>query len=217
MSLSVIFNIYLFVLFIALLIGVVRYRQIDKASKVIIPLLAITFISEIIVWFLNLYKNIYWKNIEYHIFAVIEFFIVSIYFFRTIKFKKIKDATIFCGISYPALGIINLLYVEPLYKINSYYITFESFFVIAMSLYALYVIFQDDTIYRVPRYPHFWFWTIFLFYFSSTFFFWSCIRTLFRMHSSYYYVALYVQALMNVITYSGIAVVLFFYPKMSKE
>lgn len=86
-----------------------------------------------------------------------------------------------------------------------------------MALYALYGMLIDDRIQNILQYSHFWLWVCLFLYFSCTFFFWPCIKILYKQKSPYYDLIVCFQVFMNAVSYLGIGMTLFFYPKMMKN
>lgn len=203
---AVLFCIYICILITNVAIGILRYKRIDAASKIIICLLFTTLISECL-------TRIYEKNPVYHFYTVLELFLVTLYFFKQVQLKNGYYIAI-CGILYVILEIFELIFLHPLHSLNYSYIIFDSFLAITMALFALYKILINESIRKTTKYAHFWFWTLILIYFSSTFLFWPCVKILYAYKSGYYYVVVYSQIIMNIFVYSGTALTLFFYPKM---
>jgi len=121
------------------------------------------------------------------------------------------------GLVYFILAFLNEIFFQHINNLNSNFIIFESFIVVSMSLYALYRILINDEIQAVVRYPHFWVWTSLLFYFSCSFFFWPCIKILYKQKSHYYGFIVSLQVIMNMVAYAGIGLTFIFFPKLTND
>lgn len=207
---EILFYFYLIIIFLSILIGIVNYSKYDLAIKTILWLLVITLVNEIAT---RLYK----KEPIYHIFTIFEFSFIYYYFLKTVLVKYYKWIFLFVIILWIVLCVLNMIFLQPFNHLNSNMITLEGFITIGMSLYALYKILINDKIESIITYPHFWFWAFFLVYFSCTFFFWPCIRVLYRNKSIYYNFVIYSQIIINILIYTGIGIILQLYPKMVRN
>ena len=212
--LTTLLSMYFLVLSISSGIGMFFYRKYDGATRFICILLATTLVSEIVSrYFAYHYNN---NNAVFHFFNVIELYLISIFFFKSILLRHFKVALICITVIYPLLGILNALFLQPLDVLNSNFIVLESFIVMAMALYSLYRILINEKIHTIQSHPQFWFWVCLLIYFSATFFFWPIIKILYVQKRNYY-LAIYMQIVINIIAYSGIGSTLFFYRKMNRN
>ncbi|MCF8448720.1 MAG: hypothetical protein K9G49_02515 [Taibaiella sp.] len=202
------FYVYLFIVLLCVVAGAVRYKKTDAPTKTIYYLLCIMLISECA-------TRIFSKAPIYHVYTVVELWMITIYFLQTTVKKMVSALTIAATIVYPTLAILNVAWAEDPSTLNAHSITVESFAVIVMSLYALYKILINDSIDNLFKHVHFWLWTCFLTYFSSTFFFWSTIKILYKIHSTGYVFAVFSQIIMNILVYLAILLIFIFYPKNS--
>jgi hypothetical protein len=215
MSEKVFYILYYSALIFSISIGIKRYNLFDGGSQIIFWLLAITLANEILIFVFEI-KALN-KTLIYHFYNPVELFVVTLYFLITIKVNYFRIFAVLCGTLYAILEIANTVFLQPLTRLNSNYIIFESFVIIAMSLFALYRILVNDNLYPVLKYAHFWFWSFILLYFSVTFFYWPCIKVLYRDHSIYYTIANDIEMVVNILVYAGIGAVIFFYPKIIKH
>ena len=207
------FYCYLFILLIDVIIGAFLFKRTDSAIRIIIILLFVTFLSEIAtLYYANFFKR---KAPIYHIYSVFEIVLTSIFFLKTINVKNYNFLLIFVLVIWPSLGLVNYLFLQSLRKINSNFLTLESIAIIAMALYALYKIMLDDNITNVLRNTNFCLWILFLFFWSSTFFFWACFEILIKHHSPYRDILLNIQVAVNIIFYVGIGITLIFSKKVT--
>lgn len=204
------YYLYLFVIAVAFIIGLLRYRRLDKASQIIVIFVASGLLSEIVaITIIAPYFKT--KNPTYHFYNVVELSIITIYFLKTIK-KYTRSLSLFLICIACVLGLANCMLLQPIETMNSNFITVECFLIIGMSFYALYKMLVNDNI-NLQTYIHFYFWIVLLYYFSATFCYWSLIKILYKNHSIFYDVAEYTQIISNIATYLGIGICLLRYPK----
>jgi len=211
MTSRLLFSIYLIVLVLTIIKGFIRYKRFDNATKVLLLLLCITTISEIIC--LIRVENHKGKAPVYHIYTIIEILLTTAYFLKTIKSYHFSRYMLISATIWPVLGMLNLVYLQPLHKFNSNILMLESICIIAMSLYSLYKILLNDTLHNVLKYPHFWIWSLQLFYWSSSFFFWGYYEVLMQRGWSLMPSFAKAQAIINILVYFGIGLTFLFYPK----
>lgn len=130
-----------------------------------------------------------------------------------------KNRAIFALLCFLYVGveIANDILYQPLRKFNSNFIIFECLLIIPMALYALYKIQVNDSIERMGKYVHFWFWTFLLMFFSSSFFFWPFVVYFYKHNQLYYNISSYTHLTVNLIVYTGIFVTFLKYPKMIRN
>ncbi len=211
MSTKIIFDIYLIVLVLTVFKGILRFRRLDSASKILLLLLAITTTSEFVC--LIRIESHLGKAPIYHVYSVIEIILTTAYFLKTIKSYHFPAKFIISSVIWLLLGILNVIFLQPIYKFNSNYLLLESICTIAMSLYTLYTMLVNDTIHNVLKYPHFWTWSLLLLLWSSSFFFWGYYEVLTQKGWAYLPAAANTQAIINILVYFGIGLTFLFYPK----
>jgi hypothetical protein len=211
MTSRLLFNIYLIVLTITIIVGFIRYKRFDSATKCFLLLLCVTTISE----FLCLYRieHQLGKAPVYHVYTIFEIILTTAYFLKTIKSYHFFRVMLISSIIWPTLGIINAIYLQPLNKFNSNILMLESICIIAMSLFSLYKILLNDTLHNVLKHPHFWIWSMQLFYWSSSFFFWGYYEVLMQRGWALMPSFAKAQAIINILVYFGIGLTFLFYPK----
>lgn len=204
--------LYLIIVAIGILMGVVNFKGYTPIFKLTVLLLVLTLISEMATT-LTLKAGM-GKSPAYHFFNPIEAAIISVIFLITVSGRSRIAYSIYVTLFWVCCGVANLYFFQPLRLLNSNFLILESFVVIAMSLYSLFTILADDSIHSPLVKPEFFLWVCFLVYFSSTFFFWSCVPTFYRAHSPFYGVAANIEMAANFLMYIGIDLILIFYPKM---
>lgn len=208
------FIIYLIIITLSLSIGLIKYNQIDSASKVIVVLLAITLISEAIAKYAAIkYQN---NMPVYHFFNPIELFTISIYFNRNIEYFKKHSIGIYIGLFGILMSVLNSLFFQPINTLISYFLLFEGFCIIFMSLFSYRSMFEDIEM-NVVRNPHFWFSSIFLFVSGITYSNWalySYIGVLMIKIMPFLNILLFI---VGVISYASFGLVFLLLPQKQKQ
>lgn len=201
---------YLAVIVIAAVISLVKYRQLDKASKIFSIMLIMTLISEVMAYVIAKY---YRNNFPvYHFFAPIQLFLVGLYFNYSIESFRRKRIGIYIGIIGLLFGVFNTLFLQPIKTFNSYFLLFEGLCTIFMCLYAFNKMFVNEDI-DILKSHHFWFTFILLTFWSITYVNWGVREFIrYKMLEMIFSVG-NVLWVVNVLTYSGIAFVFLFYRK----
>ncbi len=206
-------NIYYIFLLLSLLVGLLRYRSLDKSARLILGITIVASLNELAV-ILFKYINID-TMILYHVYCIFDFYLTIYFFIISMRIPNGKILTALCFILLPTLEILNTKYFQPINTINSNMFAFESFCIIAMSLYSLYKILVDDTLTLLVKYPLFWFWVFFLIFNSCTFLFWAYIFPISR-DENLINTAQDIQVVINIFVYAGLSIVFYLYPKMAK-
>jgi len=164
------FAYYVSLLF-ALVCCLYRYKVLDAASKVLAILVCCAFVNEGAAFYL---EKKYHNNLPlYAIYCLIEFFILCLYFNKIIDVFIRRNFGIYIGIFGIVLGALNIIFVQHMNNLNSYFLLFEGLSVIGMSLFAFFrLLLKYDTFY-LYKYPHFWFISILIFFWSITFITWG--------------------------------------------
>src|SRR5947207_14288343 len=96
-----------------------------------------------------------------------------LYFKHVIDVFIQKNIGIYIGISGILFRIINLLFIQNLNTLSSYFLFFEGITVIGMSLFAFFRLLLKHDSLHLTRYHHFWFISILVFFWSATFLIWG--------------------------------------------
>lgn len=202
---------YMLILCLAAVTGLIRYKKLDKASKLIVWYIIVTFVME----GASMVAAIVYKNNLpiYHIYSPLQFLLLSVYFNQSPSNNRIKLAGWLIGIGGVLLSIANSLYLQPLNELNTNFIVLESFLIIAMSLFAFYKLLASDFMY-VHLSPRFWFSAIFLVFWSFTFFYWLVGVLIYKsMPDKAIWLNIMIWFI-NIVTYSAFAAVFLSYNKM---
>lgn len=128
--------------FVSLLL-LVQIKKLTYPFKLITYYLVLSAITEVCALVM---AKVYHVNnlIFFHIFAPLELILLGWFFFDFYK-KQGKDLP-FAIIISPFVGllILNSLFIQPYYTFNSYALTLVGVLVIIMSLYAFYLMLEED-------------------------------------------------------------------------
>lgn len=209
-----IFIIYYIFLTFGIIVGIFRFKIFDSAMRIVLLWLLIIAIAELITYTLLKTEQHAQKYLVFHSSSIVELILVSSYFLKIFCQKKHFLKAMICNaILWPTLGILNIIYLQPISQINTNMLMLESLCIITMSLYFIYRVLKNDSVINIFANPHFWIWVLWLILWSTTFFFWAFIRILYRSQWEHVNTIMNLQAFINLIVYTGIAFTLLFYSK----
>lgn len=126
-----------------LFIGLVNFKKLSPSLKIILYSCAMYVVVERVLFYF--WQN-HFNNIPFfHIFTAVEFILFT-YFFRQ-ELKSIINPKLFDSISiiFVLFTIINAIYFQSIFKLNSYAKTLESFFFIVFALISYYSLLYKNT------------------------------------------------------------------------
>ncbi|WP_276132480.1 hypothetical protein [Polluticoccus soli] len=196
------------VILLAISGSMLNFRGRDKASKMIVFLLALTFVAESAAYVAA--EKFHTNMFVYHIFAPIQLLMLGRYF-DTAVFKQRK-----VGLITSVLGIVvaafNTIFLQPIQTLNSNFLLFEGLVIMAMALYAFQKILANERL-DIYKHEHFWLILLLVFFWSMTYTVWALyailgMKKIFLMH----FISIMIL-IVNIITYFGIGLVLLIFPK----
>lgn len=205
--------IYQSILLTGSIVGLIYYRRMDKASKIIVLFVSSTFISEAIATFFAVkYHN---NIVVFHVYNPIQTVLLSLYFnFSIEKFNKKNIGWIIAGFAV-AFSIINSVFIQSIFKVfNSNVLIVESFLVIGMCLYSFYDLLLGDELIEIFSYKRFWYTALLLTFWSFTFCYWLVWHALFESTANNIQWLGVMIWVINVLCYSGFAIVFLSFRKM---
>lgn len=211
---EVLYYCYLVLLLITLISGCYRYRVLDRPAIIFFLFLSTTVLCE----YIALYASLKYKNNlpVYAIYSLVEFVMVSLYFNSVIDIFKKRNTGIYIAALGVVAGIYNLVFIQGLNTINSYFMIFEGLSIISMGLFFFFRILLHNDKLRIHMYPHFWFASILTFFWGVSFLNWSLYDYFAKVHPDEIWVINYCIVIVNLVTYSAISCVFILYPKMQK-
>jgi len=203
-------------LFLAALgIGLYNFRKFDKGSKIIWFLLLTETLNESLAQYM---AAKYHNNIAvYNIYSLIEFSIVCWYFNNVIDYFSKYNIGFYIGLIGVIFGIIDMTLLQPIDVLNSFFLFFEGFCIIGMCLFAFFRLLLKHEELRIFRYHHFWFISIFLFFWCITYLSWGLYNILGTNFSQYIPLITVLIWIVNIITYGGIGSIFLLYPKLQQS
>lgn len=130
-------------------------------------LLGLTLFSESTAYWaaVRLHNN----NFVYHIFAPLQLFAIALFYQQVLPwFRRHNLGWIIGGVGI-ITAILNVLLLQPLHVLNTYFLFFEGLLVVAMALYSYLVLFWDKTEEQFFKTPLFWVSTALLFFWCNDF------------------------------------------------
>jgi hypothetical protein len=210
---NILLSVFILVLAVALSIGIAKYKQIDKAMRIVVVLLIAQLVSEIIAYSLGVMQHYNLRYTMYHVYNIVEMFLQALFFIYAIRPLYNKKQVATAAALSILFGLLDILFLEPINTLNKDFIMLEGFCTITLSLYFIYWLLKNDVVNNIFRYPHFWIASFLLLLWSVTFFFWVFVAFLYSSQWPYINIAMYIQAIVSIIAYFGIGLVLFYYPK----
>lgn len=151
------------------LIGLIRFKELDKASKFLVLLVGLNFLAETTsAWGTHHYRQ---GNIPYNIHGPIDLFIIATYFSILIEDFHRKKLHIFIGCFGFTAAILNVAFLQSFKVLNTNFLGLQSVLVAFMCLYYYYDFLKKDS-YSKNLPIHFWFTGLILIYWCVTLFQW---------------------------------------------
>jgi hypothetical protein len=161
------FAVPLFVL-CPLIVGLKGYKKFDTTSKLVIYYLIVAALANLVAVSLALNHN---NNMPiFHVFTVLEFILLSLFFQRLTSHRLTKKILTFCIISFSVFSIINIIYIEPITTYNSLTRSVESILLIVFSLFSFYKGLEADQAVRKKIKHLLWIHIGLICYFSGSLF-----------------------------------------------
>jgi len=160
------------------------------------------------------YKN----NLSvYSVNSLVEFGIMGLYFNASIDTFKKKHIGYYIAVGGIIMGLINLLFIQGVRTLNSYFLVFEGICIIGMSLFFFFRLLLREDDLKLYKNVHFWFATILSFFWSATFINWSLYDYFTINFKDKVWVADISRLIAGIIAYLGVCAVFILYPKMQKQ
>ena len=202
-------------LLLAMISSIIRFKEADTSSRLLCYLLCLSFLTEALAYFAA--KRFHNNIPVYTVFSLFELMLTSLYFNYCIDIFYKYRIGVYIGIVGFILGVLNIIFLQSISRINSNFLFFEGIVIIAMAftLFARLVM-KHDTL-RIKAYHHFWFAVILTFYWCSNFFNLSLYQQIIFAHKPIALLLNMLNFIVNIITYLSIAIVFLLYPKMQKQ
>lgn len=194
--------------------AIFRFKKLDNATRVICFLIWLGLITESAGYYSA--KN---HGTNYPVFNVafyLEFVLMAIYYNYSIPVLKKRNLGIHFALAGVMLGILNTLFLQPLYTtINSNLLFLECLMVLCLSLFSIYkMLTLDRDDFHLHHKVHFWLPCILLFYQSAALSSWGLYDKLGDSEQEKAATLDVIVLTINIITYLSYGLVLFYYPKL---
>ncbi len=191
---------------------VYRYKILDNASKVMAILICCGFLNELAAYYLS---KVYHNNLAlFAIYCFLEFGLTCFYFNKVIDVFIEKNIGFYIMTIGIVFGILNLIFLQHIDSINFYFLFFEGLTIIGMSLFAFFRFLLKQENLDLYKYPHFWFISILIFFWSITFLFWGLYDYVNQQFKAIATPFNFILPAAGIITYIAHGVVFLLYPKM---
>jgi hypothetical protein len=206
------YYIYLISLIVSCFISLYRFQSLDAGSRVISILICCALINEGAAFLL---AKKYHNNLPlYNIYCIVEYGVLCIYFNFSIDVFVRKNIGIYLAVAGIALGTLNLIFIQSLNTMNSYFLFFEGLMVIGMALFAFFRLLLIQQPLQLYRSPHFWFLCILVFFWSITFLNWGLYDYLYIKFRNVAGSIDLAMMIIGIMTYGALSCVFLLYPKM---
>jgi hypothetical protein len=198
-------------LLITIVIALRQWKILSRADRWMSVLLILTFIQESVAGYLAIHKMNNFPT--YHVYTPIELFLIINYFDQSIQIIKDRYVGVYLGLAAVVISIINTLFFQSFYSINSYYLLFEGIVVIGLCMLSFYKLLVREDV--VPqKMVLFWISVCFLFYWCLSYTdlgMWVATIDRNNLFKKILAAALYYA---NILFYLGLATVFFRYKKL---
>jgi len=197
----------------SVLCGIFKFRTVDFPAKILCVLLGVTFLNEITA---SVFAIKYHNNLSvYSIFNIVQFVLLAAYFNFAIDVFRKSNIGLYIGIAGMAVGILNIVFLEPLGNFNTNFLLFEALCIIAMALFFFFRLLLVNDNFQLHRYPHFWFSVILVFFWSASFLCWGLYDYYIYLKKGSKIISYSILAI-NLITYIAIGISFLSYHKMTR-
>lgn len=198
----------------ASLCALYRFKQLDQSSRVFAVYVWISSLNEIIGTYAAI---VYHSNMPvYAFYCLIEFTMISIYFNSSIDVFKKNSIGYLIAMLGIIIGLINIIFIQGVHILTSYFLVFEGIFIIGMGLFSFFRLLLNDDQLQLYKYSHFWFTTILVFFWSITFITWALYDYFVKHHNGISYIIGFLIRIVGSIFYASIGCIFFLYPKMKR-
>lgn len=136
--------------------GLLRLKFLDIPSRIFLALMALGFITEVAAF---IFAKTHQNNMPvYNISGLIQVMLVCLYFNYAISGFQAKKIGWYLGAGCVGVGILNLIFLQPLTAPNTYYSAFQMILVVLLTMTLIQRELQSAVFsYRIRWSVHFWF------------------------------------------------------------
>ncbi len=203
---------YEVILLFAAGVSVYRYKILDHAARIFTVYIWVSVLCELVA---RIAGRVYHNNMPvYAIYGLVEFVFMCVYFNNIIDVFRPKNIGYHLAGIGLVLGVCNIVYVQGFFRLNTYFLIFEAISFIGMSLFFFARMFLLYGQLRLYKYHHFWFAAIISFFWSLTFIQWGLYEYINVKYPSYVDMDNAAIVIASMVSYTAMACVYIFYPKM---
>jgi hypothetical protein len=160
-----------------IIFGMISYSKLSKSFRIVVLLLIVTLISEIIAFiFSAIVKN---NCPVYHFFNPIQYALIgSVFYFMHKATKVIKWYVVISILILAIYTISKITSIEKLYSFPTHVLMLESIMILFLVVFSFRIMLNDEILIPLHHRAMFWFNLGLMFFFTSTFMFWSLFQTL---------------------------------------
>ena len=195
--------------------GAARYKEFDTATKIFAVYIIVATISEITAFLCG--KFLHDNMPVYAVYNLLEFVFVSMFFNRSIDVFYKRNVGYYIAVIGLFVGIINIVCIQGIHSLNSYFLFFEGVVIIAMALLLFFRLLINNNHLQLYRSPHFWLATVLVFFWSITMLNWSMYDYFLANHKELLVFVNTSIVVVGIVTYVAIGCIFILYPKMSKS
>ncbi|MBE9668128.1 hypothetical protein [Mucilaginibacter boryungensis] len=194
------------------LIAALRYKMLDKASRIIFYLLTLAFLTECVAAVVA-YK--YRNNLAvYNVSNLGQVFLIALYFNYCSNTLKRRNIGLLIGLFSIVVGVLNMWFLQPIKTYNSNYFLYQTLIVLALGMFVYTQFLLNQTYLKIQRSPHFWFILVLFFFYVFNFFTMSLYDYETRHLNGYKRFIDYSIAYLSATTNIAFTLVFLFYPRL---
>lgn len=192
-------------------IGLIRYKALDSARRLIWCLMLCSLVSNAVQITLALQRipNLFIA----HFYVLVEFVFLMLIYQQSLNKSLSAWWVRLSLVGFVAFSLVNAFYIQGLSANNSYQRTLEAVMVIAWILFYFYKTMQELKVQKISKEPMFWFSSGALLYFAGTLFIYLFSNYLLRYSKSLAVAIWAAHAFFLIIFYISTAVALWINPK----
>ncbi|MGN6568037.1 MAG: hypothetical protein ACTHJ0_08800 [Flavipsychrobacter sp.] len=195
------------------LVAAMRYKMLDKASRMIFYLLSLAFLTEC---FAAVVAFRYRNNLAvYNVSNLGQVFLITLYFNFCSSTLKRRNIGLLIGVLSVIVGVLNMLLFQPINTYNSNYFLYQTLIVLALGMYVYTQFLLNKTYLRIQQSPHFWFILVLFFFYVFNFFTMSLYDYETKHLNEYKKLVDYLIVFLSAATNTAFTLVFVFYPRLN--
>jgi hypothetical protein len=205
--------INLLIISLAALLGIYRFRMLDRAARMVILLTALVLTTECLGRYAA--HAIHDNRIIYDIYSILEFILLAMYFNELITWFRPKRIGPLMAAMVSAAGTYELC-TGKAHQLKPVFIQLQQLLIIAMCLLAFLQFLRNKAVIVLPRNIHFWITTAFFISGTATFLSWNVYEYFAAGFPDGATWINYFLLLVNMATYLLVSFIFFRLPKTNK-